>query len=1203
MERKRKNPWQGLKSYSEGKVLYGRDKEIVELSQKILYNTQTIIYGRSGIGKSSLLKAGVFPVLRKHNLFPVYIRLSHSEKDDYGYASQVFDAVEKSLSELRVENLDSEAGYDVVSGYKEEVVPVVNEHEEGLWEYFHRHRFFYKPVGEDEPVQITPVLVFDQFEELFTLQDDRAKMLSLFKELELLLNDVCPDELLQQGEQEGSAAEGSVKSGSLIKTAVSFKVRENRYLKGNNFHLVMSVREDFLSHLERNSTNIPSLKHNRYCLLPLSEDRAAEVIMKPVPGLVSLQVAKEIISKVTGVPAADFEIDDNPELEVDSAILSLFLSELYVKKGADEAAITLGMVDKFGSNIISDFYQETMEHISKPSVEYLERRLVTKEGRRDAIYWEQALRHNVTQKELDFLLGQRLLHRYSWRDGIRVEFSHDILCPIISKRRKEREAEAERAKARRTKRILMLSLALSLLCVGGLVYWYIYSEKKYQKEYVDECVEIYADFVECNTWPKGIKRITAEEASHLSRSFWFYKKGTKAKHPYRIEVRDGYGQLTSYPEFFSYDVLFENLMTSELSKRLGAVVCFEYVSDADGEFCVLMKARDVSGKEIYHITNYVNKEEKSCLQAFTDPRGYPLVFKNNTLVYLRAHMDENGYVKLCAAYDQKGFPIEIVGKVYKVATVNSPNGMTMDTRFLFFDDTLTSPDSTSPDSTSLVGNRVLKTTDDGFKPLIEAWYNKEGYVVNNNHRGYAVSCYDYDEYGRKVQEKYYRVPFDIKVDSLLPSLERGEDLLDECCIDSTEYHSIVTEYNERGLETKISFMGIYDEPVFVPIDFVGNASTIERTYDADGNLMSEKFTLEDGNLILLSEYIENNSIPWEQYKLDIKNDTVWYLRHYYDDDLIVKEEYGEELKIITKHNKSYEPLDYAVYDRNDMPATITNEIHSIKRDIENSDGVCKISSTYYNVDKNLFNAKISTSDSLEIPCYKLVEVIDTIDCTYSCEYYYLLDMASPGMLSDSLCHSYKYIYKDSSLSYITHFIDNDGIRKKQIYPDNNVSDFTASDGERAFMGGAIGHVIVDAFDNRVDNYMYSSYLDGKCYDGNNSMLHEVLFFKIENENRVDERFGEECIVVAVDGEYYTFDNFDVIQRKLDDNSVNHKLVLYDPDNVEPYVVQLNTGETKGYVVIGAYVPQDYKDTFFKNIEYWKILEDYNCLSNYGETMY
>lgn len=1160
MERKRKNPWQGLKSYSEGKVLYGRDKEIVELSQKILYNTQTIIYGRSGIGKSSLLKAGVFPVLRKHNLFPVYIRLSHSEKDDYGYASQVFDAVEKSLSELRVENFDSEAGYDVVSGYKEETIPVVNEHAEGLWEYFHRHRFFYKPVGEEEPVQITPVLVFDQFEELFTLQEDRAKMLSLFKELEFLLNDVCPDELLQQGEQEGSAAEGSVKSGSLIKTAVSFKVRENRYLKGNNFHLVMSVREDFLSHLERNSTNIPSLKHNRYCLLPLSEDRAAEVIMKPVPGLVSLQVAKEIISKVTGVPVTDFEIDDNPELEVDSAILSLFLSELYAKKGTDEPAITLAMVEKFGSNIISDFYQETMEHISKPSVEYLERRLVTKEGRRDAIYWEQALRHNVTQKELDFLLGQRLLHRYSWRDGIRVEFSHDILCPIISKRRKERESEAERAKARRTKRILMLSLALSLLCVGGLVYWYIYSEKKYQKEYVDECVEIYADFVECNTWPKGIKRITAEEASHLSRSFWFYKKGTKAKHPYRMEVRDGYGQLTSYPDLFSYDVLFENLMTSELSKRLGAVVCFEYVSDADGEFCILMKARDVDDKEIYHITNYVNKEEKSCLQAFTDPRGYPLAFKNNTLVCLRAHMDENGYVKLCAAYDQNGHPIEFVGKVYKVATVNSPNGITMDTRFLFFDDTLT-----SPDSTSLVGNRVLKTTDDGFKPLIEAWYNKEGYVAEQK-LGYSVSCYDYDEYGRRVQEKYYRVPLGIKVDSLLPSLERGEDLLDECCIDSTEYHSIVTEYNERGLETKISFMGIYDEPVFVPIDFVGNASTIERAYDADGNLMSEKWVLKDGELISLFEYIKDRQIPWEQYKLDIKNDTVWYVRHYYEDGLIIKEEYGEDLKIITKYDKSYELLDLAVYDRNDMPATIEDgNIHSIKREIENSDGVCKATLTHYDINNNPLNVK---DDDLGIYYYKSVEVIDSIDCTYSCEYYYLLDMASPGMLSDFLYNSYKYIYKDSSLSYITHYIDNDGIRKKLIYSDNNVSYFTASDGERAFIGEDIGHVIVDASNNRVDNAdNYSSYLDGKYYNANNEPVYDTSSIYMLNANTsITETVAINDIIVAVDDVVYEYNeetkgNLMDLFGILCECDVEHRLLMYNEKGKYIYQVDLPRGKS------------------------------------------
>ena len=76
------NPWLGLKSYPEGVKIYGRDKEIEDLSQKILYNAQTVIYGRSGIGKSSILKAGVFPILRRNDYFPVYVRFVHDEEQE-----------------------------------------------------------------------------------------------------------------------------------------------------------------------------------------------------------------------------------------------------------------------------------------------------------------------------------------------------------------------------------------------------------------------------------------------------------------------------------------------------------------------------------------------------------------------------------------------------------------------------------------------------------------------------------------------------------------------------------------------------------------------------------------------------------------------------------------------------------------------------------------------------------------------------------------------------------------------------------------------------------------------------------------------------------------------------------------------------------------------------------------------------------------
>ena len=35
----------------------------------------TLLYGQSGLGKSSLLRAGLFPRLRDEGLLPVYIRL------------------------------------------------------------------------------------------------------------------------------------------------------------------------------------------------------------------------------------------------------------------------------------------------------------------------------------------------------------------------------------------------------------------------------------------------------------------------------------------------------------------------------------------------------------------------------------------------------------------------------------------------------------------------------------------------------------------------------------------------------------------------------------------------------------------------------------------------------------------------------------------------------------------------------------------------------------------------------------------------------------------------------------------------------------------------------------------------------------------------------------------------------------------------
>lgn len=439
------NPWLGLKTYSEGQIIYGRSDEINALSQDILFNRQTIVYGKSGIGKSSLLNAGVFPILRRSNMFPVNVRLDHKSKK-ISYCEQIQRCVEDSLYSLRRDVVGNDGKKQILEnlkGQKKEICAVVpNKEGESLWEYFHRH-VFYNDLGEE----IQPVIVFDQFEEIFTICKEEETRILFFDQLADLINDVPPSYIYKETDKtkdELDSEDDEVIDGNedyvLIEDDEEGDSQVYNYLQEPKFHVVITLREDFLSYLERYTTNIPLLKHNRYCLRPLSDDQAGIIITDPVPGLIPEEVAVEIICKITKSDPSKFKLGDGiAQLEVDSAILSLFLSELYKKKDPEDSTISIELVRAIGDNIITSFYEETIAGISEKSAEYLERRLVTDDERRDSIFEDRALSRGVTKEELKYLKDERLIHEFPWNDdGMRIEFTHDVLCKVALSHRQER---------------------------------------------------------------------------------------------------------------------------------------------------------------------------------------------------------------------------------------------------------------------------------------------------------------------------------------------------------------------------------------------------------------------------------------------------------------------------------------------------------------------------------------------------------------------------------------------------------------------------------------------------------------------------------------------------------------------------------------------------------------------------------------------
>ncbi|MDE6278173.1 MAG: ATP-binding protein [Muribaculaceae bacterium] len=138
------NPWLGLRTYREGEVIYGRSEEIITLTGLVLRNTQTVVYGRSGIGKSSILNAGVFPRVRRQGVMPVYIRLEHNSATSY--LEQIKSAIERAFAPAVAEGKAVRTELTAASS------------DESLWEYFHRVEF-----RDSEGSILMPLFVFDQF--------------------------------------------------------------------------------------------------------------------------------------------------------------------------------------------------------------------------------------------------------------------------------------------------------------------------------------------------------------------------------------------------------------------------------------------------------------------------------------------------------------------------------------------------------------------------------------------------------------------------------------------------------------------------------------------------------------------------------------------------------------------------------------------------------------------------------------------------------------------------------------------------------------------------------------------------------------------------------------------------------------------------------------------------------------------------------
>ena len=121
------------------RLFFGRDQEQQSLLHLLLSEKLVVLFAKSGMGKTSLLNAGILQTLREKEFIPFRIRFNDPEMEPL---QVVYAGIRDTVEQHTLEYTPGEKNT--------------------LWQYFKTVEFW-----SAEDTLLTPVLILDQFEEFF----------------------------------------------------------------------------------------------------------------------------------------------------------------------------------------------------------------------------------------------------------------------------------------------------------------------------------------------------------------------------------------------------------------------------------------------------------------------------------------------------------------------------------------------------------------------------------------------------------------------------------------------------------------------------------------------------------------------------------------------------------------------------------------------------------------------------------------------------------------------------------------------------------------------------------------------------------------------------------------------------------------------------------------------------------------------------
>ena len=435
------NPWYSFRPYEETDAdrFKGRGKDITEMMRLITNHDLVVCYAKSGIGKSSLINAGLIPRLRRKHFLPIPIKFTDNLffSENHGFEIGIRHQIEAEILRLNEDFISK--GINAKFEIKPHpsivespfLIDAYGELSSSLWWWFHSSQIVCE--REDFDIVYKPIFIFDQFEELFykAISDEQKEnFFNWLQEMSVSRPSNVVQKRLAEIQKQNPDIPISLPANSEPK-------------------LLLSLREDYVGLLDywtKQRISIPAIHSNKYCLMPLDVEQAKEVILQQEINGERVEMMDEYALNIIGSLA---ESDGIPAM-----LLSVLCNKIYeelVCQKSDTAnklsSFSNGNkedIKPFIQSLLKSVYTErlTTANISQRKIRKLEQALVRENGYRKRVEMTDMCNlhlENACRRLADLYLVR--IENYGFRNNGKerveyVEIIHDRVAEIIAEKRK-----------------------------------------------------------------------------------------------------------------------------------------------------------------------------------------------------------------------------------------------------------------------------------------------------------------------------------------------------------------------------------------------------------------------------------------------------------------------------------------------------------------------------------------------------------------------------------------------------------------------------------------------------------------------------------------------------------------------------------------------------------------------------------------------